>query len=316
MAVYKVPQDVEAEDKLLGPLSFRQFIYFMIAGGGAFVAFLLFQISPFLILIPLPIVFLFGILALPLRKDQPMETYLLAIIRFWLKPKRRIWDPDGTIDYVEITAPKVQEDVIGKGYSGEAAEERLDYLARVMDSRGWAVKGVDKASTGLTAPVAQETAQTSDIMDDHATLARSFDQLLAKKNQEHRSAAVQTMQQAAADPPRGSGEQFAVNPYDDVFASQFAPAGNPTYNPYGDMRQKVIQPFDKHHALSTPRTTPPTPKTTPQSEQKPPEPQVTAEVSPAIISLANNNDLSISAIAHEAHRLQEGDEGEVVISLH
>jgi hypothetical protein len=32
--------------------------------------------------------------------------------------------------------------------------------------------------------------------------------------------------------------------------------------------------------------------------------------------LANNNDLSISAIAHEAHRLQEGDEGEVVISLH
>ena len=30
MAVYKVAQDVEAEDKLLGPFSFRQFIYLII----------------------------------------------------------------------------------------------------------------------------------------------------------------------------------------------------------------------------------------------------------------------------------------------
>ncbi len=30
MASYKVPQDVEADDKLLGPFSFRQFIYLII----------------------------------------------------------------------------------------------------------------------------------------------------------------------------------------------------------------------------------------------------------------------------------------------
>ncbi len=34
MAVYKVPQDVEAEDKLLGPFSMRQFIYLIIAAMG------------------------------------------------------------------------------------------------------------------------------------------------------------------------------------------------------------------------------------------------------------------------------------------
>ncbi|NTW61726.1 PrgI family protein, partial [Candidatus Saccharibacteria bacterium] len=36
MAVYKVPQDVEAEDKLIGPFTFRQFVYLIIvalAGG-------------------------------------------------------------------------------------------------------------------------------------------------------------------------------------------------------------------------------------------------------------------------------------------
>ena len=44
MAQYKVPQDVEAEDKLLGPFTFRQFIYLMIAGGLIAVGFLLFKI--------------------------------------------------------------------------------------------------------------------------------------------------------------------------------------------------------------------------------------------------------------------------------
>ena len=33
MAQYKVPQDVEADDKLIGPFSFRQFVYLLIAGG-------------------------------------------------------------------------------------------------------------------------------------------------------------------------------------------------------------------------------------------------------------------------------------------
>ena len=30
MAVYKVAQDVEADDKLIGPFSFRQFVYLII----------------------------------------------------------------------------------------------------------------------------------------------------------------------------------------------------------------------------------------------------------------------------------------------
>src|SRR5688572_13218894 len=111
MAVYKVPQDVEAEDKLVGPLSFRQFIYAGIALGGAAMGFFMFQVFPLLAIIPMPVVLLFGALALPLRKDQPMETYLLALLRFYLKPKQRIWNPDGTITYVEITVPREVEQI-------------------------------------------------------------------------------------------------------------------------------------------------------------------------------------------------------------
>ena len=36
MGQYRVPQDVEAEDKILGPFSFRQFVYLMIGVGTGF----------------------------------------------------------------------------------------------------------------------------------------------------------------------------------------------------------------------------------------------------------------------------------------
>ena len=86
MASYKVPQDVEADDKLLGPFTFRQFIYLMIVFGMIVLAVALFQVFPLLAIIPIPIALFFIILALPIKKDQPMETYLAALLSFYIKP--------------------------------------------------------------------------------------------------------------------------------------------------------------------------------------------------------------------------------------
>lgn len=312
MAVYKVPQDVEAEDKLIGPFSFRQFVYLMIAAGGAFVAFFLFQVSPFLMVVPIPIIIFFGVLALPLRKDQPMEAYLLALVRFALKPRKRLWNPDGTITYVEITAPKVVEQQLTKTFSQEVAEQRLDYLARVMDSRGWALKGIEKSEASVMPNVADEAANAFDILDDHADLAKSFDGLIAKKNQEQREEAMARMQQMPAPKPQPRVTHFAVNPYEDVLEKQFStqptpaePTVAPKFNPYPTIHQKVINPDGTQPTIAQP-----------QKPKEQPSSAMPAAVSPDIMRLANNNDLSISAIAREAHRLQEGDEGEVVISLH
>ena len=71
MAQYKVPQDVEADDKLLGPFTFRQFVYLLIAAALVGILIFLFQLFPVLALIPLPFIALFGVLALPIKKDQP-----------------------------------------------------------------------------------------------------------------------------------------------------------------------------------------------------------------------------------------------------
>jgi hypothetical protein len=85
MAVYKVIQDVEAEDKLLGPLSFKALVYAGIAGTCAFINFRLFLIgSPlkwlFIIMFAIPMI-LFGVLAAPLGREQPTEVWLLSRIK-------------------------------------------------------------------------------------------------------------------------------------------------------------------------------------------------------------------------------------------
>jgi hypothetical protein len=110
MAVYKVIQDVEAEDKLLGPLSFKGFIYAIITGVLAFINFRLILIaSPvkwaFIAILAGPM-FLFAVLASPLGRDQPTEVWLLSRIRYFLKPRGRVWDQEGIEELVTITAPK------------------------------------------------------------------------------------------------------------------------------------------------------------------------------------------------------------------
>lgn len=313
MAVYKVPQDVEAEDKLVGPLSFRQFIYAGISLGAVAIGFFLFQIFPGLALIPAPVVILFGVLALPLRKDQPMETYLLALLRFYIKPKLRMWNPDGTITYVEITVPKAVEQHLIKDFDAQTAQQRLDYLARVMDTRGWALKGAVESKNSVRADVAAEAQTTNDIMDEDASLSKSIDNLLAKKNQEQKNEARKKMTQAATPAKKPAAAAQTQPVAKSAQPSSQKPDDTPTplhYNPYPtSMHQKVIHTIeeqDEQKRLVAAAQA--AAKTNPAANAIP------KQVSPAIMSLVRNGDLSISAIANEAHRLE--DQGEVVINLH
>lgn len=316
MAVYKVPQDVEAEDKLVGPLSFRQFIYAGIALGGIAIGFFLFQIFPLLAFIPTPVVILFGVLALPLRKDQPMETYLLALLRFYLKPKLRLWNPDGTITYVEITVPKEIEQHLTKDFSGQSAQERLDYLARVMDTRGWALKGAVESPNSVRPDVTAEVQSANDIMDEDAVLSRSIDNLLNKNKEQQKEAARAQMVQAAKEPPKPAPKPQPATPRPASPRVPERPAGAAEatpdlhYNPYPSaMHQKVVHTMEEQadaaEAMADAKLA---------AKPAIPARAMPKQVSPDIMNLVRSEGLSISAIANEAHRLE--DQGEVVINLH
>lgn len=320
MAVYKVPQDVEADDKLLGPFSFRQFIYLIIMLMGVTLGWGLANIFLPLAIIPLPIVVFFGALALPLKKDQPMEVYLAAVLSFYMKPRKRIWKADGIQSLVEIIAPKVVEENRVKDLSQDEAEERLSYLANLVDSRGWAVRGVamPQAENAMQADIFFEAQQTEDMLDDTSAVTHTFENMIDKADAKRRQEAMNIVNRPAAAsqlPPTPDPYASLTPPLPQV-QTQPAPASQApipqaaapdpqvSYNPYPTaMRQSVI------HPATSPPPIPPEPAAPPSHQP----------VSPGIINLANNPDLSIETIAHEAKRIRDKEAGtlgeEVVISL-
>lgn len=326
MAVYKVPQDVEADDKLLGPFSFKQFIFLMIAIISLAFAYVLFRLLPPLVIIPLPVALFFGTLALPLRKDQPMEVYMAAVISFLLKPKKRIWHADGIESLVEVIAARVEEKPLGKGYGQEEVNRRLAYLANLVDTQGWSVRGVSNPNSSMQADLYHEATNVVDVLNDSTTAGR-IDSLIAQADTKRREDMMARMQQSAVITTPYPATPPVASQVPDPATTQTAA---PTFNPYPAMQQSVIIPASQQPIMPEPTTTPPVasqvpdpqPATTTQQEASNTTP---IQPSPAIIDLANNhNDLSIETLQREAHRIQEretkasrvNESEEVVISLH
>ena len=299
MAVYKVPQDVEADDKLIGPFSFRQFIYLIIVALAGTLAWGLSQVFVPLAIIPVPIILLFGALALPLRKDQPMEIYLAAIVSFYLKPHKRLWDSDGVESLIEITVPKIVDVQLTKDLSQTEAQRRLSYLANIVDSQGWAIRGpgVQAPNSALNNDVYFEAQQTQDVMDNDTLTSQILNQKLTQSDEQRHQEMINLMQGQQAN-SYFNNTPSAVNLPQTTPETQQPGAEQPlVYNPYPeDMQQAIIQPLNE-------------PKTEPTTSEKP----ITAD----IINLASNTDLSIETIAREANRIQKKQalEQEVIISL-
>lgn len=315
MTEYKVPQDVEADDKLIGPFSFRQFVYLIIVALSIAAAWGLYQLFPLLVIIPMPIIIFFGALALPLRKDQPMEVYLAAMISYYLKPHRRLWDPDGIESLIEITVPKVVEYRRTKDISQGEAEQRFGYLAEIVDSQGWSIRdegGVQAPNSAMHTDVYYAAQQAEDILDSNYGVAQSLDYMIGKSDNRRRQEMMDRMRAIPDEPVQTAAVGTSVVPNVAAVSDQTAaaasvkPAPTPfnffasqptqiadTNDPYPtDMQQKVIQPLD--------------PTTTSGKV-----------VSADIMNLANDADLSIETIAHEANRINERDSanGEIVVSL-
>jgi hypothetical protein len=329
MAVYKVPQDVEADDKLIGPFSFRQFIYLIIVAISIGIAWGLSQLLLPLAIIPLPMILFFGALALPLKKDQPMEIYLAAVVSFYLKPRKRLWQPDGIQSLVEITAPKVIEVQRSKNLSEAEAQQRLSYLANIVDTEGWAVRGVDTTNSAMQNDAYYEAQQQEDVLDANSGVAQSFDSMISQSDLKRRQEVVERMHQPQPVAPPQTPTPPIYNPYTTLSQPVATPQpAEPhlTYNPYPDsIHQSVVNPLGSQPAtppqqpVAAPVVPAPQPVEPPQLVDNSQTATSEKPVSPDIISLANNSDLSIETIAHEANRIHQKEEKlpeqEVVISL-
>lgn len=90
---FQVPQFIETEDKVVGPLTIRQFIY--VAGGAAICAILYFTVTPWLWVI-LSIFVMGAVVALAFIKinGRPVINLALAAFGFYWKPQIYLWQSE------------------------------------------------------------------------------------------------------------------------------------------------------------------------------------------------------------------------------
>jgi hypothetical protein len=87
---FQIPQFTEIEDKVIGPLTIKQFLYLVVA---AFVLYILFKILNFFIFIILavPIAAIALALAFVRVNQQPLASALKNFFRFVKKPDFYVW---------------------------------------------------------------------------------------------------------------------------------------------------------------------------------------------------------------------------------
>ncbi|MEK7613326.1 MAG: PrgI family protein [Patescibacteria group bacterium] len=129
---FQVPQFIEVEDKLFGPLTVNQFIY--LAGGIGFLI-ALWLVLPLWLAVILggPIAFLGAALAFFKVNDRPFIGVLQSALEYQMKHRLYVWDKN------KKTAPKtvkveeaIAEDDVSK-YVPAATSSKLKDLAWSLD---------------------------------------------------------------------------------------------------------------------------------------------------------------------------------------
>lgn len=337
MAVYKVPQDVEADDKLIGPFSFRQFIYLIIVVISCALAYGLSTIFLALAILPLPIILFFAALALPLRKDQPMEAYLSAVVSFYfLKSRKRFWQPDGIDSFVTIIPPKDSERILTKNLTGDEATQRLSYLSDLVDTHGWAIRGAGALpDTSINTDLYYESQQVPDMMDNTTPAAQALSQQLSDDADQQRQDAISTMRSATAQPltyaepaqatpaTAPSTPGVAVTPIDDTVISTLPSVAVIKERQEQAARQAAEKETRDAIALAnalaeeatSAKPATPAPKPAPTTSVSTPDTGTMELTKQQADDLSQQADVSVQTLAHEANRvaqknkvLKSGDE--------
>ncbi len=208
MGQYKVPQNVEAEDKIIGPLTFKQFIYALVGVFWGLLSFaFLHTLIPVMLVVGIPPTGLFLLLAFFNRDGQNFEQLLLALVNFTVNPRRRLWNKDEYIASFRVEPAKHEVEQTQRNPA--EVRSRLEQIAGMVDSRGWETTN---ASLGnLIAPsspapvvtespasgpiaLATEPAPSEDILDfQHSPLALNLTELINNAADDVRAEALEQM---------------------------------------------------------------------------------------------------------------------------
>lgn len=149
---FQVPQNIDLEDKIIGPLTLKQFIILVVGGMIDYIWYTLFDASLF-ILFFLPTTLLTLALVFAKVQDQPFPKFLGSLALFVLKPKLLTWGKTPPLKIVEFQK-KAKEQIIHPKHS---TESQIQKLAVIIDTQGW---GAEKRPENTKQAPAKTTKTT------------------------------------------------------------------------------------------------------------------------------------------------------------
>lgn len=132
MPRYQVPQFIDIEDKIIGPLTLRQFLYFLAAAAILFIFWTLLAFEYFVV-IAIITVGLAGIFSFVKIHGRSFTYFISNFISFIFKSQKYIWKKEKTLTketHEKDLPPKVTEQPIAKK---DISESRLKKLAWKLD---------------------------------------------------------------------------------------------------------------------------------------------------------------------------------------
>mgnify|MGYP001578057509 CR=1 FL=1 len=115
---YQVPQFIDIEDRIIGPLTLKQFIYLAFAAAILFVFWFLFKFYIWII-VALPITAIAMSFAFIKINDRPFLYFAIAAVSYFIKPRLYIFRTK-----LEVSEPeKIKKSIIPAPPATEAEEK-------------------------------------------------------------------------------------------------------------------------------------------------------------------------------------------------
>lgn len=153
---FKVPQNIDVQDKIIGPLTMIQFLYVLFGG---LIDYILLQTladsRPALFFsLAIPIALLAVAMAFLKINDIPFPRFIQAALLYLKQPKRRVWHKTTDISTpVAINPPTAK--AAPRLMRRQIDKSEIEKMATVLDTAGWAavrdehlkefVKGFDES---------------------------------------------------------------------------------------------------------------------------------------------------------------------------
>lgn len=140
---YKVPQDVQREDTIIGPLTLKQLIILGVGGGLAYGIYVSLA-KTFFIEIWLPPVGIVAALTLAFAflkiHNMPFHIFLMNFIERHMLPKKRFWIQRSAEPFISTFQKKKEKPKKEKPEIKEKKPKSIEELTKVLDTHGEATK--------------------------------------------------------------------------------------------------------------------------------------------------------------------------------